>query len=260
LFIGESGTGPAVVLLHGAPSSVAYFEPLVAALKSKWRVLVPEFPGYGPTPARPARSHSVIEELSAELAELGVAEAAVVGFSLGAYRALQLALHGKPKVSALFLMGGFAALAQAHRDGMRATAQGLAALPDFQLPSLRRQVASMMLAPDYAARHPESLDAVESWLDATTPAALAAELTAATQGEDLLPKLHALQIPVVARVGELDQAAPPAYSEQIVAAVKNGQLQRAAGCGHALLIEDREATIAAILEILTMKIDQASAR
>ena len=44
----------------------------------------------------------------------------------------------------------------------------------------------------------------------------------------------------------LDQAAPPAYSEELVAKARDGVLQIVPERGHALLIEDETATIAAI--------------
>ena len=50
LHVALRGSGSAVVLLHGTPSSPEDFEPLVAALAESHRVLVPHFPGYGQTP------------------------------------------------------------------------------------------------------------------------------------------------------------------------------------------------------------------
>jgi len=250
LFIHETGSGPAVLLLHGAPSSVAYFDPLVELLAADWRVLIPEFPGYGHTPFRPGSVRAAIDELDADLASRGVHEAAVVGFSQGAYRALVLALDGKTRVNQIFMMGGFASLAPAHRDSLRAMGQLLATLPDFQVPALRRQFATGMVSPGYAAEHPEVFAQIESWIDATTPAALSAEILAGADDADLRPRLRDLAAPLVARVGELDQAAPKDYSEELVALVPAGSLQIVPGRGHALLIEDRAATLAAVKEAL----------
>jgi 3-oxoadipate enol-lactonase len=169
-----------------------------------------------------------------------------VGFSLGSYRALLLALTGRREVTHVVTLGGMATVEPAHREAMRETAALIARMPDFRAPAFRRQVALGFLAPDFEAAHPEAASQVEAWLDSTTPAWLSTELLASSEAEDLRPRLASLRAPLTARVGELDRAAPPAYSEQLVAGVPRATLQIVPGCGHALLIEDREATVAAV--------------
>jgi 3-oxoadipate enol-lactonase len=248
LFIHEAGRGPAVVLLHGSPSSVAFFEPLVAALQSHRRVLIPELPGYGQSPplAGPGLFERTQERLEEALRARGVTQAAVVGFSLGAYRALRLALTGRLEVTHVATLGGFAALTVEHRDAMRATATMLQGMRDFADPAFRRPVALNFMAPAFATAHPKAVAGVEAWLDSTTPAWLALEALATASAEDLHPLLASLRAPLTARVGELDRSTPPAYSERMVAAAPRAVLQRVPGCAHALLLEDREGTVAAV--------------
>ncbi|MGH2830769.1 MAG: alpha/beta fold hydrolase, partial [Actinomycetota bacterium] len=54
LFLREQGSGPAVVLLHGFPQTGACWDPIAARLAARFRVIVPDLPGYGAS--RPARS------------------------------------------------------------------------------------------------------------------------------------------------------------------------------------------------------------
>ncbi|MFL5349953.1 MAG: alpha/beta fold hydrolase [Hyalangium sp.] len=248
LFIHEVGHGPAVVLLHGSPSSVAFFEPLVTALQSHRRVLIPELPGYGQSPplAGPRLFERTQELLEEALRARGVTQAAVVGFSLGSWRALRLALTGRLEVTQVVTLGGFAALAPEHRDALRATADMLQRMPDFTDPAFRRPVALNFMAPAFASAHPEAVSEVEAWLDSTTPAWLSIEALSTANVEDLHPRLGSLRAPLTARVGELDRSTPPAYSERMVAAAPHAVLQRVPGCAHALLLEDREGTVAAL--------------
>lgn len=57
-------------------------------------------------------------------------------------------------------------------------------------------------------------------------------------------------MPVYVRVGELDGAAPPAWSQEIVDAVGNGTLDVVPDTGHLLLLEDYAATAAAVRDAL----------
>jgi pimeloyl-ACP methyl ester carboxylesterase len=68
------------------------------------------------------------------------------------------------------------------------------------------------------------------------------ELEDLAVAEGLLERSRALDIPALVRVGELDLAAPPAHSKRLAAALPRARLQIVPGRGHALLLEDFEAT------------------
>lgn len=252
LHVDDYGQGPAVLLLHGSPTATTHFAPLVAALVGHFRVLVPELPGYGRSPALPegAPPGATGELLLGALRTRGISEVSLVGFSLGAYRALELALGGQLEVRHVFTLGGFAGMAEAHRQGLGALAEQVRPLPDLRSPALRQLLAEQMLAPEKARAHPEWVTEVEGWLDAVSPPALADELAQALTRADLLGRLGGLKARLTARVGSLDAATPPAYSQAMVAAAPDAVLQTVEGCGHALLLEDRLETVAAVCDAL----------
>src|SRR6202035_5934108 len=99
-----------------------------------------------------------------------------------------------------------------------------------------------MAGPRLEEEHPDDAADVMSWLSATPASVLAAELEAFVDAEDLRPRLRQLAIPFLARVGDLDQATPLAFSRDIVDSAAQGTLQVVAGCGHAIFYEDREGT------------------
>jgi pimeloyl-ACP methyl ester carboxylesterase len=218
--------------------------------------LTPELPGYGRSPA----THPVgsLRESQDRLAEamlaLDAAELDIVGFSLGAWRALQLALGGRLRVGTIVSLGGFASLTEPHRAGLRALADAVEKLSDFSDPSFRALFASSMLEASFLASHPGEAAKVASWLDSTSPAMLAAELRSSASSEDLAPLLPSLRVRLFARVGERDAATPSAYSRQLTTAVPGAELQIVPGRGHALLNEDPAGTIAFVSDALSGRV------
>lgn len=104
----EHGTGPAVVLLHGSPGAVADFRHLTPHLSGRFRLLVPDLPGFGRSerwvPDYSIAAHA--EQVLAWLDALGVTEFCAVGFSQGGGVALHLADRAPQRVRAVALVGG----------------------------------------------------------------------------------------------------------------------------------------------------------
>lgn len=251
-FILDSGAGPAVLFLHGMPSPAAGLEPFWKPLLHRHRVLAPELPGYGKSPPLDgpydfARVNALLTEA---LAARGVRDlAGVVDFSGGAYRALLLALDGRIPVGRLALLAGMAGPEEAERPVYAQFASMIAAGPLG--PDLVNLTRERMLSPGFRQGHPERVAEIDGWMRATTPAVLAAEMQAYARASNVLGRLRALEIPILARVGELDAACPPAKSEAIARDAKHTQLQVVPGAGHALPIEDPEGTGRAIERFLS---------
>ena len=243
MHIEETGSGPALVLLHGSPSPVDLFHPVADAFAATHRILTPHFPGYGKTPADPApvSLNGQLRRLEDALLARGVTECAAVGYSLGAYRALQLAASGRIRVTRAVLLGGFANFDAAAREGRLKFAAALRS-GGLDLAAIAPQA---LLAPAHVADAAMAREAVRH-ARATTAAALADEQDAVAALDDLTPALTRLRAAIVARVGEADPAIPPPFSEAICRAVPGARLEVVPGCGHALLVEDRAATLASI--------------
>jgi pimeloyl-ACP methyl ester carboxylesterase len=248
IYIREFGSGPSVVLLHGSLSPRDHLQPLIDALDGDHRVVVPDLPGYGKTPGFPLgwRVETLWEELERALEQRGVREAAVVGYSFGAYLALGLATRRRLRVSRLALLAASAALAP---EGRAAMAQFIGALRAGV--DLRGALVPRFLAPKFAEAHPDVAAQVVAWLDSISAENLARELEAVVAGPELTDALSTLEQPVVARVGERDAAAPVGNSRAIVERLRHGQLEVVPGAGHALLYEDRDATVAAVRRALS---------
>lgn len=111
IFLSETGSGPPVVLLHGGgpgASGMTNYSRNIDALANRFRVIVPDLPGYG----RSAKGIDqrdpfgyLADAISGLLDELGIESAHLVGNSYGGAAALRLALDAPQRVDRLVLMG-----------------------------------------------------------------------------------------------------------------------------------------------------------
>ncbi|WP_280489595.1 alpha/beta fold hydrolase [Nocardia carnea] len=128
IYYTESGSGPAVLMLHGGgpgASGLAAYAHNVAALARRFRVIVPDMPGYGRSSKRLDRSDP-FGDLAAAMAGLldglDVHTAHVVGNSYGGAAALRMAMDAPDKVGRLVLLapGGIGTTRALPTAGLRA--------------------------------------------------------------------------------------------------------------------------------------------
>jgi pimeloyl-ACP methyl ester carboxylesterase len=101
----EAGSGPPVVLIHAFPVGRCMWEPQMAALAARHRVIAYDVRGFGLSEApREAARYSpaiVVEDVRSLLESLGALPAAVCGLSMGGNIAVNLTLAHPHAVSAL---------------------------------------------------------------------------------------------------------------------------------------------------------------
>jgi pimeloyl-ACP methyl ester carboxylesterase len=99
----ETGSGPAVVLLHGGAMDLRMWDEQVPALAERHRVIRFDARGHGrsQTPTAPFRQCDDVAEL---LGELGVERATLIGLSMGAGAATDTALEYPHLVEKLVVM------------------------------------------------------------------------------------------------------------------------------------------------------------
>jgi pimeloyl-ACP methyl ester carboxylesterase len=103
----EAGAGPPLVLIHAFPVGRRMWEPQIAALARRHRVITYDVRGFGlsDAPRDPAAYSQAlsVEDARALLEALGAAPAAVCGLSMGGNIALNLALAHPGAVTGLIL-------------------------------------------------------------------------------------------------------------------------------------------------------------
>ncbi|WP_310778122.1 alpha/beta fold hydrolase [Mycobacterium sp. Z3061] len=111
IFYAETGSGAPVVLLHGGgpgASGVTNYSRNIDALARRFRVIVPDMPGYGRSTKTLDQSDPfgfLADSVRGLLDQLGVGAAHLVGNSYGGAAALRLALDTPDRVDKLVLMG-----------------------------------------------------------------------------------------------------------------------------------------------------------
>lgn len=113
LFYREAGpsNAPVVVLLHGFPSSSHMFRDLIPALGDRYRVIAPDYPGFGQSemPDRTQFRYSFArfaELMDALLTRLDVKRHALYVMDYGAPVGYRLALRRPERVTALIVQNG----------------------------------------------------------------------------------------------------------------------------------------------------------
>jgi len=103
---GERG-GPAIILIHGANSSLQTWEPLVKRLGAEYRVITFDLPGHGLTGATPDTDYSaegMIDAVDVVAAKLGLDHFILGGNSMGGWVSWRYALNYPTRVDALLLI------------------------------------------------------------------------------------------------------------------------------------------------------------
>jgi esterase len=101
----EVGAGPPVVILHGLLGSSRNWQAIGKELGRRYRVILPDLRNHGASPRSPAMTYpAMAADLVALLDRLGLAEAAVVGHSMGGKAAITLALTRPERVSRLVVV------------------------------------------------------------------------------------------------------------------------------------------------------------
>lgn len=246
----DRGEGEAVLMLHGAPSPRDDFRPMADALVAAGRrAIVADLPGYGRTPRlEPFSWDRTLEMLEELLTSRGVSRTTVVGFSSGGHLAIALAARGRIEVTGVLAIGAFLAMDDHGRAALKGFIELLRSEINPRDPQWGTIMVQRMLSADFAAARTEIREQVASWLTLTSPLVLADELEEATK-RDLRVAAAAVTAPVIAAMGELDVACPPAFSHEIARVVPNARVEIRKGRGHALLLEDPAWCIEAALSL-----------
>jgi 3-oxoadipate enol-lactonase len=243
----QFGQGPALFLFHSLLSDRASFDAIVPKLSQSFRVIVPELPGFGRSPAVGGDLTDVADRM-AEAVKDGAdgGEAIVLGNGYGGFVALQMALRHPDLATKLILADCGAAFSASGREAFRnmaaaSKAKGLSAITDV---AMRR-----LFAPAFQEQNPDLMrDRREAFLR-TDPEIFRAACAALAE-LDLRPQLGQLEAPVLVLVGEHDEATPPPMSHELAAGLPHARLKIIPGCAHVPQLQSPEVFLDAIGDFL----------
>ncbi|MFJ8040444.1 alpha/beta fold hydrolase [Kitasatospora sp. NPDC096147] len=225
-----TGTGPGVLLAHGAGGGVAEnFGPLAAELSTRHTVVGPSYPGDD----RPLDLDRLADAVVASAVDAGVEAFTVIGYSLGTAVAVRAAARHPERVRGLVLAAGFARADNRLRLGMRVWQDALAR-------GDREAFARIALVLGFGADLVNSLPeegfpALVEQIAAAVPPGTAAQARLVAEA-DTTADLAALAVPVLVVNATRDLLVDPANSRALAAAIPGAEYAELA-TGHLLMAE-----------------------
>ena len=241
------GFAEPLVLLHGWGMNLRVFDGLRAALGAHHRVTAIDLPGHGRSPWTPESSpQQQLASLSATLPH----GATLVGWSLGAQLALQLASQSALGVRRLVLIAGSPRFVRADDWPHGLPAATLQQFADQLEGDAANTIADFL---ELQVRGSADAAAVRTTLQSALqrhgtahPDALAAGL-ALLEHNDLRELARCIEIPALVIVGQYDRVTPPQAAQALAQLLPRSQLLQIKRAGHAPFISHPEAVSAALL-------------
>ena len=247
LYYETHGDGPPVLLIHGLGSSTRDWEPQVAALATRFRVITFDVRGHGRS-EKPRQRYSVklfADDTAALIRALDVGPVHVIGISMGGMIAFQLAVDAPELVRSLVIVNSGPAMpiktlsqrlmiwtriAIVRVQGMRKMGEVLAQrlLPKPEHATIRAQFIARWAENDPVA-YLSALKGLVNW-----------------SVMDALPRIER---PVLVLTGDLDYT-PVAFKQAYTAMMKHAELVVIDDARHFAPIERPEPFNAALLAFL----------
>jgi pimeloyl-ACP methyl ester carboxylesterase len=230
LRVAEAGTGDAIVLLHGLFFDHRSWDGVIAALGSDFRVVAPDFPGFGASEKPPAtRFPYGIDSFAEAVADLygglGLARAAVVGHGLGGAVALTLAANHPELVSRLVLVDTLCHTAEPdwrQRLMLTPLAGAFVLRQLWGKRAFRAYFRDLSLSPECGV----PIERIDAYYDSfNSPAARGsalATLRATLDTRGVIARIARVQCQTLVVWGRNDQLFPPALGQRLARQIRGG--------------------------------------
>ena len=230
----DTGTGTAVVLVHGLGNDLHLWDDLAPKLAEQHRVIRYDVRGFGATdrPPGPYSLAQLAADLDGLLDVLEITDAHVLGMSMGGVIAQRWALDFPGRVRSLLLVSTSSEVGERARRAWGRLADAIEARGFDR----RSADASRAFSEEFATRHPEIVTAMGRSNADNDPHAYAAAARASGDyawTEDL----GRVDRPVLVVQGMADRLTPPGGSIKMHRALPRSRLLKLEGVGHHVQIE-----------------------
>jgi 2-hydroxy-6-oxonona-2,4-dienedioate hydrolase len=251
----EAGRGAPVILLHGSGGEGGRWMPTIQALAPDFRVIAPDQIGWGASDKPLTIYHGGVfaEFLARFMREIGIAKAALVGQSMGAGVALQMAVKYPQMVERMVLVngGGFTSPNDPPRNSISAApdwharqianAGTLAESREY----LQKMYYNHALITDELVEHNLILRLRSAYTAESVQTANARGLGSLTEEE-----VRGIKVPTLLVWGANDKLSPPANADKLNAAIAGSRKLLIDKAGHYPFIEHPDQFNAAVREFL----------
>lgn len=244
---GTDGAVGAIVLLHGLGGSRISWEPQLAGLSQRFRVVAWDMPGYGASAPldEPMTFDALADAVAGLVAELGETTVHLVGISFGGMIAQYATVRHPAIVETLTLLS---TSPQFGLDGIRPDEWRAARLAPLDLglepADIAERVLGSLAGPDISPAAMAEQIAAMSRISSTA-LRRSIDCLVTHDSRSLLPSV---QVPTLCLVGELDDETPPAYAMAVADLVPGARLTVIEAAGHLLNVEAPDAVNDAIID------------
>ncbi len=241
---GLAADAPTIVFSGSLGSTLAMWDPQVAALSQAFRLVRYDTRGHGRSPliGTDCSIDDLADDLLALLDRLELGRAHLVGLSLGGMTSMRLAARNPERIETLTLLCTSALLGPAQNWLDRAAtvrSDGTGAVADT--------VVTRWFSPGFLTAEPNQVAYYRDMIAATPPAGYAA-CCEAVAAMDLRAELPAISAPTLVIAGLQDPATPPAHLAAIAKAIPRSRLQILDPAAHLANVERADVVNAALLE------------
>ncbi len=236
------GHGAPLVLIHGYPLDSSIWGDVVPLLETHFDLILPDLRGLGHSQA--TESAYTMDDLAADLAglldHLQIESAFVAGHSMGGYASLAFAQAYPSRVRGLALVASQAAADSPERKaGRYSTVQqviehGVAPVVDAMTSKFTADPRLQVFA--------------RGLMEKQAAAGVIGSLKAMAERQDTLVMLAKASFPLTLIHGDADALIPLERAREIKSTVPRARLVELAGIGHLPMMEDPQATAAALMQ------------
>jgi len=241
-----SEDAPALVLANSLGTDARIWDPVIARLAQRYRVISYDKRGHGlsDAPGGDYRLDDHVDDLAGLMRHLGVERLALAGVSVGGLIAQGFALRHPDRLAALVLCDTAAKVGDAMMWNERIAAvrgQGLAAIAE--------PVMARWFTERFRRERPAELAGWRNMLARMSVDGYAGTC-AALRDADLRDAIAAIAAPTLVVVGEQDLSTPVELVRGMAQAITGSQFATIPDCGHIPSIEQPQALTALIMRFL----------
>ena len=246
----DVGQGQPVVLIHGVGLNKEMWGGQFVGLANDYRVIAYDMLGHGQSrvPAADTPLEGYADQLAELLDHLQIAQATVIGFSMGGLVARAFALNYPQRLAALVVLNSVFNRTPEQSAGVIARAAQAAELgPDANVDA----ALDRWFSREYKAANPAQVAAIRQVLASNDPQGYHTTYSLfATQDMYRADDLGSIQVPTLIATGELDPGSTPEMARQLAERIPGAQVAILEEQRHMMPVESPRLVNQTLLEFL----------
>lgn len=235
------GSGPPVVLLHPFPAHHEFWNAIVPALSSRYRLIRPDLRGHGDSDI--GEGPAVMTKHAADVARVmdaaGAGKAVLIGCSIGGYVLFECWRRFRVRISALVICDS-----RPQADSAEGRANRLKAAADVleqgTEPFFQAQIPRLFGRTTLSTR-PDLVDGAHRMMQKMSPEDVSQVQRGMAERPDSVPDLKTINVPTLILIGEEDVLSTVADGELMRQNIVGSQLKVIPKAGHYAAYEQPEA-------------------